>query len=349
MEGPIRIMLCDDSLVIRRMTKTALESDPGLHVVCEAKHGKDALDKLFDARPDLVVMDVEMPVMDGIDALREIRKRTAKLPVIMFSSLTHKGAEATYDAIEAGATDVAAKPSSIGHIGQAIAHVHRELVPKIYKAMGVARPYSPTPPPTEKPGPPARALNGISAVGVGVSTGGPEALEQFMSAIPRDFPVPILVVQHMPPVFTQRLAERLATKTGHCVREAEDGEEITGSKILIAPGDHHLLTVRDRTVVRAKLSQEAPENSCRPAVDPLFRSLASTYGSNCLGLILTGMGKDGTNGARALRDSGAKIMVQDKQSSVVWGMAGNVVECGLTDRVLPLNQLAQEVIRTVVK
>ena len=349
MNTPIRILLCDDSLVMRRMIKTALEADGSLRVVSEAKHGKEALDKLFDARPDLVVMDVEMPVMDGIDAVREIRKRTAKLPVIMFSSLTSRGAEATLDAMEVGASDVATKPSNIGHIGQAISHVQRELVPKIYKCVGMAPTNSKAAPrrtPQAKPSHKV-ASKGIEVVGVGVSTGGPEALEKLMSGLPHDFPIPILVVQHMPPIFTKRLAERLSSKTGHHVREAENGEEVTAGQILIAPGDHHLQATRDRSVVRTKLTQGPPENSCRPAVDPLFRSLATTYGSGCLGVVLTGMGKDGTDGARALRRSGAKILVQDKQSSVVWGMAGNIVECGLSDQVLPLDRMAQELIRSI--
>ena len=369
MSNSIRVLLCDDSSVMRRLLKAALRVDADIEVVCEAKHGQDALDKLFDARPDVVVMDVEMPVMDGIDAVREIRKRTANLPIIMFSSLTSRGAEATLDAIDAGASDFATKPASAGHITRAMAHVQTTLIPKIHywcdrplyrpeqKANPVTRPASPTPRPVARqpvvtntsasPIPVQRVDHGtpVSAIAIGVSTGGPQALAQLVADLPHEFPAPILIAQHMPPVFTGLLADRLAAQTSHVVREAKDGDELKPNEILIAPGDHHMVISRDRSVVRARLNQDEPENSCRPAVDPLFRSFAECYGSKCLGVVLTGMGKDGEKGAEALRQRGARIVVQDEQTSVVWGMPGNVAKRGLADRILPLDQIAMEIVR----
>lgn len=365
MNKPIRVMLCDDSALMRRLIKTAMKSDPDVLVVSEAENGQDALDKLFDAKPDIIVMDVEMPVMDGIDAVRHIRKRTTKLPIIMFSSLTKRGAEATLDAVDAGATDFATKPANAGQIGEAMAHVRNDLIKKIHQwarppVIAPPKPIQTNRPPQFKPAPEASSLSpqpspvptadggqlvSPSAIAIGVSTGGPQALAKLVTNLPVDFPVPILIAQHMPPVFTGLLAKRLNAAKGHDVREATDGDELRPGQILIAPGDHHMVVTRDSAVVRARLNQDAPENSCRPAVDPLFRSIAKCFGKRSLGVILTGMGKDGEKGALELRNCGARIFVQDEASSVVWGMPGNLVRCGLADRVLPLEQIAMEMIR----
>ena len=348
---------------MRRLIKTSLQVDPRLRVVCEAKHGQEAVQMLPTANPDVIVMDVEMPVMDGIDAVREIRKRNSYVPIIMFSSLTTNGAQATLDAIEAGATDFSAKPANLGHVEKALEHVRKDLIPKMFHWVKIqlteSMASSGDRPPQANDGVSANATKPesqslasqkqvttpISAIGIGVSTGGPKALAELIDSLPLDFPAPILIAQHMPPVFTGLLAERLAARKGHRVREATDGEVLKQSEILVAPGDFHLVVQRAGNYVRAGLNQSEPENSCRPSVDPLFRSMAECYGKHCVGVVLTGMGRDGEQGVRALRAQGASILVQDEQSSVVWGMPGNLVRSGLADQVLPLEQLAAEVVR----
>ena len=359
MSGKVRVMVCDDSAMMRRLIRTALESNPAIKVVAEAIHGQDALEKVWSSAPDVLVMDVEMPVLDGIDTVREIRRRKSRIPVIMFSSHTTRGGEATLDAIAAGASDYATKPTA-GHMSAALQHVQTDLLPKVLQwggvptgqqhgvanrigAPAIAGPVKPT---GRVPGPSHSAgTTRIDAIGIGVSTGGPQALSVLVSSLPVNFPIPILIAQHMPPVFTGLLAERLAAQKGHTVREAKDGEEVRGGEILVAPGDHHLLVQRDGGTIRTKLSQDEPENSCRPAVDPLFRTLATCYGSHCLGVVLTGMGKDGEKGAAELRKRGARVFAQDEAGSVVWGMPGNLVRCGLADRVLPVTQIASELVR----
>ena len=362
MTSATRVMLCDDSAVMRRLIKTALSGEASLEVVAEAANGAEVLKALADARPDVLIMDVEMPVMDGIDCVREIRKRGDSLPIIMFSALTTRGAEATFDAIEAGANDFAAKPASTGHITKAMSYVRECLVGKIHQWSGrtgaatggnlvpvqervAGSPPSQAWPPAAGAEPLDQPMENIAAVAVGVSTGGPQALAKLIEGLPVSFSVPLVIVQHMPPVFTKLLAQRLGSLKGHQVREAGNGEELRAGEILIAPGDHHLLVVKDGQVVRTALSKEPPENFCRPAVDPLFRSMAECYGNRCIGVVLTGMGKDGANGARALRNKGARVYVQDEASSVVWGMPGNIAECGLADRVLPVEQIASELNR----
>ena len=348
MKDQIRVLSCDDSAVMRRLINAALKTEPRIQIVAEAKNGKEAIKQLALMPIDLVIMDVEMPVMDGIDAVRGIRDRDTDTPIIMFSSLTSRGAEATMDAMNAGANDFATKPASAGHIDRAMAHVRGELIPKILEWSGKSEPALPKCPmvdtrdaePTGKCGP-------VRAIGIGVSTGGPQALVEIFKSLPTEIPVPILIAQHMPPVFTGMLAERLRRIKGHQVREAVDGQRVSSNEVLIAPGDFHLTAVREGTSVVARLDQGPPVNSCRPAVDPLFHSLATCYGKSCLGVVLTGMGKDGTDGAAALRKQGARVFAQDQETSTIWGMPGNVVRCGLADRVLPLQQFGPEIVRLI--
>ncbi|QDV42742.1 Chemotaxis response regulator protein-glutamate methylesterase [Stieleria neptunia] len=353
MNKEIRVMVCDDSAIMRRLIKTALELEPSMKVVCEAKHGRDAIDQLDPTRPDIVVMDIEMPVMDGVEAVREIRKLGRTLPVIMFSSLTSRGAEASLDAIAAGATDFATKPTGAGHIQQALESLRRDLIPKLLQwtagkradSIATVSPAEPTPAFATRDA--EGSKRGVAAIAIGVSTGGPQALSKLLSGLPHDFPAPILIVQHMPPVFTGLLAERLSAQTGHCVREAADGDRLTPGTILIAPGDYHMVASRERDGVHVRLNQEPPENACRPSVNPLFCSLGNCFGDQALGVVLTGMGQDGTRGAQSLKACGARVYVQDQESSIVWGMPGQVAECGLADRVLPLDQIAFQILRVV--
>ncbi|MCC9603821.1 chemotaxis-specific protein-glutamate methyltransferase CheB [Stieleria sp. JC731] len=366
MNEVIRVMVCDDSSMMRRLLVSTLNSAGDITVVSEAVHGKDAIEKLPKSRPDIVIMDVGMPVMDGIETVREIRKVDRKLPVIMFSALTQDGAEATMDAITAGADDFATKPVDAGHITKAVAQLKEELLPKIYRLvptkakvtcastpMGGGNPMRRGP--AVKPAPaksnlprvtnPAR----VDAIGIGVSTGGPKALAAVVSKLPLDLRVPIFIVQHMPASFTALLAERLSSERGHSVVEGSNDLVVKPGQIVIAPGGYHMTVTRRGSDSITKLNQDPPIHSCRPAVDPLFRSMAAAYGDGCLGVILTGMGVDGTEGVRALKEKGCMVIAQDKETSVVWGMPGNVVQQGLADVVLPINKVAMEIERVLSK
>ena len=368
MSAPVRVLLCDDSAVVRRIIKTALKTIPDLSIVGEAPNGKEAQSLARSTSPDVIVMDVEMPVMDGIDAVRQLRASGINTPVIMFSSLTSRGAEATMDAIEAGANDFATKPANVGHVQNALKHVRDELVTAIRRWTQKVAPAAPRraapvrqqPQAEKKPQvapqrqampvkaqSPLRNIGQISAIGIGISTGGPQALSSLFKEIPKELSVPVFIVQHMPPVFTGLLAERLAKIKGHRVREATDGESIVPGDVIIAPGDFHMTICHRNSVLTTKLNQGPLVNSCRPAVDPLFASLAKEFGRKCLGIVMTGMGKDGLAGAKALKNAGSKVIVQDEESSVIWGMPGVVYEQGLADRVLSIRNLAKAVTEAV--
>lgn len=363
-------MICDDSSVMRRLLKSALTSDPQLEVVYEAVNGQDAVDNVGSIRPDVVILDVEMPVMDGIDAARTIRRRCRTLPIIMFSSLTGKGAEATMDALAAGANDFAIKPAGSTNIQAAKEQTQTELIGKIRtlveippaskEKLGATSPapaaqFGSRRPAHEKPAvSPSPAQNvqhtgrgKVSVVAIGVSTGGPDALGKVLTRIPKPFGTPILITQHMPPVFTGLLAERLSQQSGHRVREARHGEIVKAGEILVAPGDFHLTVCRDKHNVITQLDKNPPENSCRPSVDPLFRSVGRVFGAEALAVVLTGMGIDGGAGSQVIKQLGGRVFAQDKATSTVWGMPGYVAENGLADRVLPLDQIATELVRAV--
>lgn len=346
MNEAIKVMLCDDSSTMRRLIKTALNKEPRFEIVYEAKDGQDAVDNIGSCMPDILVMDIEMPVMDGIIATTEIRKRQPRLPIVMFSSLTSRGAEATLDALAAGANDFALKPAASGHINNALEQLETDLVPKILKH---AAPRTVSDIPDKQDAATSKPYDfekKIDAVAIGVSTGGPDTLAKLLGQIPVGCSTPILITQHMPPVFTKLLAKRLSRQTGHEVAEASDGELIKPGRILIAPGDFHMTVRKSATKFLTRLGQEDQENSCRPAVDPLFRSVAECYGNNALGVVLTGMGRDGTQGSSAIKSRGGSVFVQDKSSSVVWGMPGKVVEAGLADRIYSLNQIADAISKT---
>lgn len=366
MSTEIRVMICDDSAIIRRLIKTSLQLEKSLEVVCEAKNGREAIEKFNEAKPDVIVMDIEMPVVDGLQAVKEIRQLDATVPIIMFSSLTSRGAAASLDALAAGATDFATKPTGAGHIQQALESLRRDLIPKLLqwtvgKRASLAEQNAAADnhlasltssefriagldTTTRSAG---KSIGQIHAIAIGVSTGGPQALARLLGNLPSPFPIPILIAQHMPPVFTNLLAERLTKQTGHDVHEAVDGEELTGGSVLIAPGDHHLTIERQGNKVVAKLNQDPPEHSCRPSVNPLFCSLADCFGDQALGIVLTGMGQDGARGAKQIKSHGGYVFVQDKASSTVWGMPGQVVQSGCADRILPLDQIADQVNRVI--
>jgi two-component system chemotaxis response regulator CheB len=309
------------------------------------------LTKLSQLNPDIVTLDIEMPVMNGLETLAAIRKLHPKLPVIIFSTLTEHGAAATLEALSLGASDYAAKPSSTGNLATSVERVRAELVPKIKALCGVV-PVT-IPPSVVTVGAAskawARTNPRIEIVAIGTSTGGPNALAELMPHIPRDFPVPIVIVQHMPAIFTRMLAERLASRAVIPIEEGASGVVLSSAHAWIAPGDFHMKVLRTGLRCSLTLNQAAPENSCRPAVDVLFRSVAKAYGPNVLGVVMTGMGSDGARGAREIREAGGSIIIQDEPSSVIWGMPGLVHASGLDDASYPLDQLAGEITRRVLQ
>jgi two-component system chemotaxis response regulator CheB len=423
----LRLVLIDDSLVIRKLVADALGADPELEVVGSAANGRLGLERIRETNPDAVVCDVEMPEMNGLETVQALRRTHLRLPVVMFASPTAESARSTLDALHAGANDFLTKPSAQAGTAMAevLANLRVELGGKIKglcrgpgdlsgvaraaigrRAIDLAQPSSaptpptrevpvstptptsrelpatpkplatpprslPGPPPTNLVRPPAEPLRSprpppdsrprslpppviasirpprpsgrIEAVLIGVSTGGPNALAEVVPRLPRDLAVPVLIVQHMPPLFTRQLAERLAGKSLLAVREAAHGEAVDAGSVLIAPGDQHLTVVRQGGQVRCALNRDPPENSVRPAVDVLFRSAGEVWGGNVLVVVLTGMGQDGLLGAIQLRELGAQVVVQDEASSVVWGMPGAVAKARLHDRMLPLGQIADEI------
>lgn len=340
----IRVLIVDDSTVIRRLLSESLSTDDQLEVVGTAAHGRIALAKIPHVNPDIVTLDMEMPEMDGITTLIEIRKLYPKLPIVMFSTLTEHGAAATFKALQHGANDYVTKPANIGSVGAAMQRVREDLVPRI-KALcpSVAPPiFAPcVGAKTSSEG--VRGANRVDAVIVGSSTGGPNALQEILRSLSGDFPVPILIVQHMPPVFTKHLANRLNQMCELTVKEAEHGESIHAGGVWLAPGDFHLRLKRLGTEVIVALDQGSPENSCRPAVDVMFRSAAETYGGNLLAVVLTGMGQDGARGCEPIRKAGGQVLIQDKESSVVWGMPGAVHQAGLATSVQSLPHIASQI------
>jgi two-component system, chemotaxis family, protein-glutamate methylesterase/glutaminase len=345
----IKVLVVDDSVVVRRLVTRVLEEDPGIEVVGAAANGKIALAKIAQLEPDVVTLDIEMPELDGLATLAELRPRWPRLPVVMFSTLTERGAEATLEALALGASDYVTKPTGLHNPAEALATVKAELLPRI-KALHGSRRLSRAPQALPAPAvrPPARpARSRVDVVAIGVSTGGPNALAALLPALPPDFPVPIVVVQHMPPVFTRMLANRLDSRCALQVVEAEGGEALAPGRVHIAAGGRHLTVARQGTSVVTVANDDPPENSCRPAVDVLFRSVAAVYDSGTLAVVLTGMGQDGLRGAEVIRVTGGQVLAQDEATSVVWGMPGFVARAGLADAVLPLDALAGEIGRRV--
>lgn len=345
----IRVLVVDDSVVIRRLVAHALEEEPSVQVVGAASNGAIALQRIPQLNPDVLTLDIEMPDMDGLETLRRVRREYPQLRVVMFSTLTERGATVTLEALTLGADDYVTKASNEGSLDRSMTRLREELIPKIKQffympaqngAAGDALSPFPLPPPVSK----GAGLR-PRVVAIGVSTGGPTALGAILPQLPAGFPLPVLVVQHMPPLFTRLLAERLHSSCHVPVAEAQQGDPVEAGKILIAPGDFHLKVASGSGRVHAYLDQTPPQNSCRPAVDALFASVGDVYGGAAIAVILTGMGQDGLRGTEILKAQGASILAQDEPSSVVWGMPGAVVGAGLADRVLPLDQVVPEILR----
>jgi two-component system, chemotaxis family, protein-glutamate methylesterase/glutaminase len=352
--SPIRVLIIDDSVVVRRFVCEVLAVEPGLEVAGIAANGRIGLAKIAQTKPDLVILDLEMPEMDGLETLAEIRRKWPLLRVIMYSSLTQRGAIATLDALEAGANDYVTKPAPMGSPEEAARRVRADLIPKILALVPRQAPASGSgsrsmllsgDPPRARSFPSADSRpRPVEIVAIGTSTGGPNALAALIPTLPADFPAPIVIVQHMPPLFTAMLAERLTSKAAIRVREAAAGDRLTPGHAWIAPGDHHMVVTRNGGPPRIEIHREPPENSCRPSVDVLFRSVAAAYGPGALGIVLTGMGNDGLKGCEHIRDRGGCVLVQDEASSVVWGMPGFVARAGLAERILPLDELGPAIV-----
>ena len=379
-----RILIVDDSAVMRSLLRSVIGADDSLEVAGTAADGATALANLGRLNPDMVLLDVEMPVMDGLATLRELRARGHKMPVIMCSSLTQRGARVTIEALASGASDYVAKPCGQPGRETATQALAQELIPKIQALTSPAPARQPIVFPA-----PARASE-LAAPGalpafsgpaplafraqpmcaeprvlvIGVSTGGPAALDILLPALPAGFPLPVLIVQHMPELFTGPFAERLNGRCRLPVREAAEGEPAQPGTIFIARGNWHLEVLpsarggaaavapavagrRAEPPATLHLTQGPLENHCRPAVDVLFRSAASAYESGVLAVVLTGMGSDGMAGARMVHDRGGSVLVQDQASSAVWGMPGAVANAGLAHKVLPLRAIVPEILRIV--
>jgi two-component system chemotaxis response regulator CheB len=365
----IRVLIVDDSSVMRRIIATALAKHGQLEVAGYASNGLQAVARTQELQPDVVTLDLEMPELDGLSTLREIRKTNPSLPIIMFSTMTHRGAQATVMALTAGATDYVAKPTAaMGSMNQAFQVLENELIPKIVglakrsvrrrqnseisPGAAIEAPPAParTAPVMAAPRPifamselPRRAAP-VAAIVIGVSTGGPMALKQLFAAITVPLSVPVYIVQHMPASFTPLLAARLTASGSMTVKEPINGEIPIPGVAYMAPGGQHMVVTGSAARVYMGLNQEAPQNSCRPSVDVLFQSAAQVYGEAVLAVVLTGMGYDGVRGCQDVKARNGQVIVQDEESSVVWGMPGAVSQQGLADLVLPLDKIADELV-----
>ena len=369
----VRVLIVDDSAVMRKIIASALQKDPAIEVVGFAANGLQAIEAIKTYSPDVMTLDIEMPEMDGLTALREIRKTNKYLPIIMFSTLTHNGAQAAVMALTAGASDYVGKPAtSAGSVDGAFKVLETELIPKIIglaKRVKSRRARELNAPDGSLPGPgltpiprettlvrslkstPAETslpqsvipVKPVQAICIGVSTGGPMALMQIFSQITTPLSVPVFIVQHMPPTFTALLAARLSAAGVMTIKEAEEGEIAIAGAGYIAPGGFHMTLEKSGTKTIIHLNTESPENSCRPAVDVLFRSAVEVYGGGLLAVMLTGMGYDGLKGCQIIATKGGQIIAQDEATSVVWGMPGAVAQAGLAHAVLPIEKMAEEI------
>jgi two-component system chemotaxis response regulator CheB len=342
---PRRLLIVDASTVIRRALTEAVSGEPGIEVIGAASSGRITLMKLPLLRPDVVALDGDLPGRESLDTLAAIRTMMPRLPVIMLSGATSRAVAATVEALSHGANDYVMKPAAVVPSGEAIKMLGAHLISKIEAVCLTAIAFRPAGVPRPPSG--ASATHRVDVVAIGISTGGPGALMDLIPRFGADLPVPILIVQHMPPVFTNLLAERLAKRARIAVVEAEPSRLVEPGCAWIAPGGFHMTVGRDGEAVRLRVNQNAPENSCRPSVDVLFRSVAQVYGPHALAVVMTGMGQDGLRGCEHIQAAGGQVIAQDELSSVVWGMPGMVARAGLANQVLPLGELGAEIIARI--
>ncbi len=344
--GPVRILVVDDSVVARRVISDILDGEENIEVVGSAANGRIALAKIPRLKPDLITLDVEMPEMDGLETLSRIRADFPGIKVVMLSSLTRQGGLATVESLFRGASDYVTKASQMESPDAARAFLREQLVPKINALFGVL---DSSPPARHKRAPIKKVSAPIALVAIGVSTGGPNALRTVLETIPSDFETPIVIVQHMPPDFTRSLAERLDTLCRIRVFEGRTGAPLNPGTAWVAPGDRHMEVTRSDDGATLVTRFGPMENSCRPSVDVLLRSVVQHYGPATLAVILTGMGQDGLAGCRDIVRTGGRVLAQDENTSVVWGMPGQVVRAGLAQSVLPVDKIGPEIVRCVRK
>ncbi|MGM0477439.1 MAG: protein-glutamate methylesterase/protein-glutamine glutaminase [Pseudomonadota bacterium] len=356
---PVRALVVDDSRFFRRRIVEMLGADPRIEVVGEAVDGKDAIARTKELKPDVITMDIEMPVMDGITAVRKIMEE-CPTPILMFSSLTTEGAQPTLDALEAGALDFLPKrlDDLSGNHEEAVRLLRSRVFTIGVKGRTARReqakgpptaPKRPTPSATPKPAPaPAKRTGDIEVVAIGTSTGGPVALQRVLTQLPADFPVPLVMFQHMPGTFTPAFAKRLDTLCKINVRQAEDGDALKPGVALLAPGGMQMTVERRRPGTESVHIEEGEATlNYKPSVDLGFSSLAKSYGGGVLAVVLTGMGADGREGARALHAAGSTVWAQDEASSVVYGMPAAVADAGLAERILPLDDVGTALAKAV--
>lgn len=340
-----RVLIVDDSVVIRRALRASLAAQPAVDVAGSASTGLIALMKIPLLQPDVVALDIEMPGMNGLQTLAAIRQRHPRVDVIMLGVPTPEGTAATVDALTRGASDYVMKPGSLVPGDRAMQLLSDQLMSKIApSAPAMPRDHRPRYEASPASG---RSVHRVDVVAIGISTGGPRALMDLLPEFPSDFPAPILIVQHMPQMFTRLLADRLGQQTRIPVAEAGPDQALEAGHVWIAPGDFHMAVARHGQAARLITHQRPAENSCRPSADVLFRSVTQVFGPHVLAVVMTGMGQDGVRGCQEVRAAGGQVLVQDEASSVVWGMPGSVARAGLADRILPLSELGQEIVDRV--
>jgi len=355
----INVLIVDDSMTFRRAVELALKDENNINIVGSVRNGLKAIEFIKDSpvKPDILTLDIEMPDLNGLetlDRLSQMLKRgeiSAMPGVVILSALSKKGADVTVKALESGAFDFVTKPVSGDEAGS-IEILRRQLTTKINVWDTGRKKYSGASSVKQMdrvPAVPVRRSSRIDSIVIGVSTGGPRALNEMVPVLCEKVDLPVLVVQHMPPTFTKSLAEQLQMKCRdrYSITEGSDGDIVANRKMFIAPGVKHMTIRKLGSSISVATNDQPPENGCKPSVDVLFRSVASCYGGNVLALILTGMGSDGTKGLAALKRAGAYVIAQDEQSSVVWGMPGSAVSSGVVDQVLPLMDIPDAVSKII--
>ncbi len=364
----IKVLVVDDTIVYRKIISDVLHDMPDIEVVGSANNGKIALSRIESLKPDLVTLDIEMPVMSGIDVLEHLKQIPDAPIAVMLSTLTHKGSDMTIRALELGAFDFIPKPDS-GRMAENIIKIKKAFTPifESYKRQrafrlklkggrspreSISLRTSPTRPAAGRVIAGSRKRSTLSEiVGIGISTGGPNALSKMIPMLPDKINVPVLIVQHMPPMFTASLAKSLNAKSALTVKEAVNGEPIVPNTVFIAPGGKQMKIIAgaDGKTRNIKITDDPPENSCKPSADYLFRSIAQHYIGRATGVIMTGMGSDGTKGLQLMKKNGSIVIAQDQATCTVFGMPKEPIESGITDIIAPLEKIAEEITKTVIK